>query len=67
MRLTVNGEEKEFDETILNMKDFILSFNIKTRYFAVMLNGEIISKKLFEQTNLNDGDTVEIVHMVGGG
>lgn len=34
---------------------------------AVELNREIVSRGLWAETTLNDGDHLEIVHFVGGG
>ena len=67
MQLKVNGEEKKFDKNVKTLADIIGKFDIKTKYFAVMLNTEIIPKKNLPQTSLKDDDEVEIVHMVGGG
>ena len=37
------------------------------RTIAVEINEEIVSKKFYEETILNDGDVVEVVSFVGGG
>lgn len=34
---------------------------------AVEVNGEIVPKRLYAETTLSDGDSVEIVGFVGGG
>ena len=34
---------------------------------AVEINHDIIPRSRFEQQNVNEGDTLEIVHAIGGG
>jgi len=65
MKLTVNGEQKNVDCTTLTGLLGILT--IDPRRVAVELNLEIVPKNMYESTNLNDGDSLEIVHFVGGG
>ena len=67
MRLVVNGEEKEFDPQIKTLKDLVSLYNLKTPYYAVMLNSNIIKKNTLDQSILKEGDKIDIVHMVGGG
>ena len=44
MKITVNGEKKDFDQSVENLAHIIDTYNIQTKYFAVMLNSEIIPK-----------------------
>ena len=63
--LKVNGETKEFDITCLF--DIIIKSNLDPIRVAVELNGKIIPRSDFKSTILKDGDSLEIVHFVGGG
>jgi thiamine biosynthesis protein ThiS len=40
---------------------------LKADRVAVELNLSIVPRELWLQTNLNEGDRLEIVHFVGGG
>ena len=67
MKLTVNGEKKEFPKplSIAELLDQLkISSNIRV---AVALNGQVIPKKEHPNTPLKENDVVEIVRMVGGG
>ncbi len=66
MRITVNGEEREVSEglTVLALLELL---EMPTRYVAVERNREIVRRGLHGETVLDDGDTIEIVTMVGGG
>jgi thiamine biosynthesis protein ThiS len=66
MRLTVNGKPRDTSDegTIL---DFLLAQNVNPQLIAVEHNGEIIRREHYGDVALHEGDTLEIVHMVGGG
>ncbi len=51
----------------MTVEEYISETDYNKSRVAVEINGEIISKALYTQTVLNDGDTVEIVGFVGGG
>ena len=65
MILKINGETKEFDEICLS--DIIIKSNLDPTCVAVELNGKIIPRADFKSTMMKDGDSLEIVHFVGGG
>jgi thiamine biosynthesis protein ThiS len=65
MRLTLNGEERDV-EPVTTVEELIQSLGIH-RMIVVEHNGEIIRKERYAERAVNEGDTVEIVHMVGGG
>ncbi|BBA69128.1 sulfur carrier protein ThiS [Geobacter sulfurreducens] len=65
MNITVNGEAKSIAS--MNVHDFLHSIDIDPRRVAVELNMDILPKAEYQGTVLKDGDTLEIVHFVGGG
>ncbi len=66
MHLFINGDEKNFADS-LSLAQLIEQLGMKGDRVAVELNREIISRAQWAETNLNDGDRLEIVHFVGGG
>ncbi len=68
VRIKVNGEEKSFDKE-LSVMELITALGIRFREvgLAVALNGEVVPKSEYERTIVRDGDSVEIVQLVGGG
>ena len=66
MRLFINGEEKNFADS-LSLAQLIEQLGMKGDRVAVELNREIISRAQWPDTPLKDGDRLEIVHFVGGG
>ena len=64
--LTVNGKERRLPgET--DLLDYLKSLDIDARLVAVAYNGEVVPRKHYGEVRLRQGDTVEIVRMVGGG
>ena len=66
MRLFINGDEKSFADS-LSLAQLIEQLGMKGDRVAVELNREIVSRAQWAETNLTDGDRLEIVHFVGGG
>lgn len=62
--ITVNGEKMNFSGTVSKLLE-VLEYNEKR--VAVELNYNIVSKSKYGNTEISDGDTIEIVRFVGGG
>ena len=66
MKLQINGEPREFSAG-LTLAGLVENLGMKADRVAVELNLEIVPRASWEQTQLKDGDKLEIVHFVGGG
>jgi thiamine biosynthesis protein ThiS len=66
MHLFINGDEKAFAGG-LSLAELIEQLGMKSDRVAVELNREIVARAQWAQTQLKDGDRLEIVHFVGGG
>ncbi|CAK7062886.1 MAG: hypothetical protein DELT_01500 [Desulfovibrio sp.] len=64
--LTVNGE-KRAHENGMTVASLLAEIVNSAATVVVEVNGLIIPRERFDATPLNAGDTVEIVHFVGGG
>ena len=65
MDVTINGISMNFDDTYLFA--IIVKIGLNPERVAVELNGKIVPRADFKSTALKDGDSLEIVHFVGGG
>ena len=65
MRLTINGEPREVADA-LTIAQLIVHLSLAGRV-AVEVNREIVPRARHEEHVLEKGDTLEIVHFVGGG
>ena len=66
MKITINGEEHSFQES-LTVLSVLNSIGFDSTKVAVELNLEIVPKSLYTDTVIKDGDRIEIVHFIGGG
>jgi len=68
MRLKLNGEDKDVgDDGTMSVARLVTELGLDNVRVAVELNRAIVRRASWESTEVNDGDTVEIVHFVGGG
>jgi thiamine biosynthesis protein ThiS len=66
LRLTVNGESRKVAGPA-TIGDLLRFLNLDPRTVVVEVNRRIVRRPQLEQTALSDGDSVELVHFVGGG
>ena len=66
MRITVNGEQKDFPDG-LTVSRLLESFGVIQGRVAVEVNEQIVKRAEHAATALHDGDRVEIVSFMGGG
>jgi len=66
IQLTINGETRQFDQTI-TITQLIDQHNLQGRRIAIERNGEIVPRSQYNDQFLADGDRLEVVVAVGGG
>jgi thiamine biosynthesis protein ThiS len=64
--LQINGKTVELDQPT-PLQTYLDRIGVNQRAVAVEHNGVILERAAYSRTLLRDGDTVEIVRMVGGG
>jgi sulfur carrier protein len=69
MRVTVNGKPREVTagNGAMDLPSFLRVFDVDPRLVAVAINGDVIPKDAYDGAVVHEGDTLEIVRMVGGG
>ena len=69
MKIKVNGEEKiiELDQDNALLSTALNSMGYKPNTIVVELNSLIINSIKWEKVKLKEGDSLEIVSIVGGG
>ena len=66
MNITINGLSQQLTSS-QNLSDIVTTFCKQPKHVITELNGTIIAPDQWAKTNLQDGDTLEIVTFVGGG
>lgn len=66
MRVQVNGEVRELPEKI-TLDELVRELSLAPERLAIELNREVVRRAAWPETEMREGDQVEIVHFVGGG
>ena len=66
MKLTINGEVKNYQES-LTVQQLLQKLNLSPERVVVELNRNILSPDMLVSTELKSADTIELVQFVGGG
>ena len=66
MKFKVNGDVLEV-EGAMTIRGLIEHLDLSGGPVAVERNGDVIPRAVHADTELSDGDQIEIVHFVGGG
>jgi len=64
--LNINGKTRSLPEET-SIARFLADNGIEARIVAVEHNGMVLRREQFPEVVLREGDTVEIVRMIGGG
>jgi sulfur carrier protein len=67
MQLTVNGTQRSFDGPVTTVADVIRELALEGKRIAVEINGEIVPRSRYADTQVAASDRLEIVGAVGGG
>lgn len=62
----INGKDAGYTVG-MTIKNYLIENNYRLNFIAVEKNGTIVPKTEYENSVINDGDTIEIVNFVGGG
>jgi sulfur carrier protein len=67
--LKINGVEKEFaaEQLPSTVAELLELLDIKAATAVAEVDGQIIERKNFAETNLRNGQSIELVRFVGGG
>lgn len=66
MVLRINGESREVPQ-LDSLAALVEHLDMKADRLAIELNRDIVPRDQWASTALKDGDSLEIVHFVGGG
>lgn len=64
--ITLNGEPRQLNEEI-DLESLIDLFSLPRKRVAVEVNHAVVRRVDWPDLAVKDGDTLEVVHFVGGG
>ena len=67
MQFTVNGEQRKLQADLNRLDQVVEALGHRPRLVVVEFNGLILTPDLWAEQQVKDGDSLEIVTIVGGG
>ncbi|WP_027417304.1 sulfur carrier protein ThiS [Aneurinibacillus terranovensis] len=67
MHVIINGEAQTLPASIQTVKQLLEYLQLQDRIVVVEVNRSILEKNQHDISPVQDGDTIELVHFVGGG
>lgn len=66
IEIRLNGEKKYFDK-FLKVDELLNSLGLLPGSIIVELNGEVLPRDSYERRSVENGDSVELIRLIGGG
>ncbi|WP_445489926.1 sulfur carrier protein ThiS [Niallia sp. 03133] len=67
MAIKLNGKTVDLPDGVETLADLLALYELQNRIVVVELNKEIMMKDEYASSQLSEGDSVELIHFVGGG
>ncbi len=67
LEIRLNGKNIDISSKTCTIQDLLNEYQLENRIVIVEVNKEIIYKEQYSLTRLSNGDSVELIHFVGGG
>lgn len=65
LSIQLNGEARQV--AARSLAELVAELGLEQRMIAIELNLEVVPKSRYADTQLAEGDRIELVHMIGGG
>jgi len=66
VEITLNGETKRIDSEV-TLDRLLDLFSLPRQRVAIELNKAVVRRNDWPEIPISDGDTIEVIHFVGGG
>lgn len=66
VNISLNGDTVAISESQC-LSEILQQQGYQTQKIAVAINGEFVSRSLYVETLLNNGDAIDVIQAVGGG
>lgn len=67
MQIQLNNRKEEFDGISKSISEILEIKNFTFPRIIVRLNGKLIKKPSYENTQVMDGDELNVIHLISGG
>jgi len=67
MKIVVNGKTYDIEDSVTSLEGVISYIGINPKNTVCMINGEVVPLEKYPETNVTDGDALDVLAFVGGG
>lgn len=67
MKILLNNRAETFDNENLTIEDLLTIKNYTFKMLVIKINNQLVKKEQYSSTHINDGDKVDILHLISGG
>ncbi|PKP51536.1 MAG: thiamine biosynthesis protein ThiS [Bacteroidetes bacterium HGW-Bacteroidetes-1] len=67
MNIILNNRPETIDGKSITISELIIYKNYTFRLLVTKLNGKLVKRDERDKVMVNDGDTVEVLHLISGG
>jgi len=67
MKIILNNKEEIIDKEKLNIKSLLDIKNYTFKLLVIKINGQLIKKDQYANTEIKEGDHVSVIHLISGG
>ncbi|HSW68512.1 MAG TPA: sulfur carrier protein ThiS [Bacteroidales bacterium] len=67
MKIILNNNSEEFDKDKLTISELLELKKYSFRMLVIKVNNKLIRRHEYEDTTIQDGDNVTVLHLISGG
>ncbi|MDP2722800.1 MAG: sulfur carrier protein ThiS [Bacteroidales bacterium] len=67
MNITLNNRPESFDYDSLTISEILKLKKFTFKMMVIKINGLLIRKPQYDETRVNEGDDLQILHLISGG
>lgn len=67
MEITLNNRQETFEPQSITVQELLDLKNFTFKMLVIKINGKLVKKVDYRETPVNDGDVVQVLHLVSGG
>lgn len=67
MKINLNNNETELNFSEISVKNLLAEKKFTFKMLIIKINGVIVKKDDYETTIINNGDKVDVIHLISGG
>ncbi len=67
MNIQLNHREEAFEQDQMTINELLQIKNFTYKALVIKINGQVIRKAEYESAKVQEGDRVEVIHLISGG